>query len=261
MNPKLKAAIVAALATSGAVTYDDLADVVGVSKASIRIVLRALRAEGTVQQDGVRRECSGSGRAKPLWRLRTGVEHDPAALDEYQQPTTEADRFWAKVYKRGLIPAHLDTPCWLWMAGKQPFSYGHFHRAEKGQGEAAHRVAWELTHGASAGEAHVLHKCDNPPCCNPDHLYVGGPHENRMDALRRGRDNTASGDDNGSRTVPHRRPRAESHGNAKLSWSASVAIRTAVAAGATQASQAKKYNVSPATVSAVINNKRWVRNG
>jgi hypothetical protein len=50
-----------------------------------------------------------------------------------------------------------------------------------------HRVAWELKHGPLLPGQQVLHRCDSPPCCNYDHLYVGGYAENAEDCSTRGR--------------------------------------------------------------------------
>lgn len=104
-----------------------------------------------------------------------------------------------------------------------------------------------------------MHHCDHPPCVNPDHLYLGDAHDNRMDALNRGRDNTARGDDNGSRTRPERRAKAEGHGNAKLTWENVDEIREQRAQGETLQALAEMFGVSPATIHAVVHRKRWVQ--
>jgi hypothetical protein len=53
----------------------------------------------------------------------------------------------------------------------------------------AHRYAWILKHGEPKDGLHILHKCDNPPCCNPDHLRLGTHDENMAEMLARGRHN------------------------------------------------------------------------
>jgi hypothetical protein len=82
----------------------------------------------------------------------------------------------------------LDNGCWEWSAGRvrrKGANYGRF--AIEGTHVRTHRLAWELTHGAIPEGLWVLHRCDNPPCCNPDHLYLGTVVENVRDMHERGR--------------------------------------------------------------------------
>jgi len=260
MNQKLKAAVTAALA-QGPVSHKDIAETVGVSTASVTVAMRVLRREDKVATAGSRRECSGSGSHKRLWVLAPGVPHDAGAIEVYHKPVTDAGRFWSKVNKDGPTMDHMDTPCWVWTAGTQAFGYGQFYRSDLGRNQNAHRAGYDLFVESVPDDEDVLHHCDNPACVRPEHLYVGNDSDNRMDAIRRGRDNTAHGDDNGSRTRPNRRPKAETHGMSKLTWPVVDAIRAACTAGSTLTAQAKKFNVSVATVHAVVHKQRWVRNG
>ncbi len=57
---------------------------------------------------------------------------------------------------------------------------------------AAHRYAWILTHGEPEAGQHVLHKCDNPPCCNPAHLRLGTHDQNMAEMAAKGRQNGGS---------------------------------------------------------------------
>jgi len=90
------------------------------------------------------------------------------------------ERFWSKVDKGG--------DCWLWTASKRPTGYGHFHinLGGKYRMHYAHRIAMYLE-GHDIKNKCVLHKCDNPSCVKPDHLYVGTPKENYADMITRGR--------------------------------------------------------------------------
>lgn len=91
-------------------------------------------------------------------------------------------RFWSKV--------RVTRGCWLWTASTDGRGYGQF-MSDWGPGWSkntkAYRVAWELTHGPIPEGMHVLHKCDNPPCVRPDHLFLGTHQDNMADAVRKGR--------------------------------------------------------------------------
>jgi hypothetical protein len=85
--------------------------------------------------------------------------------------------FWNKVNKT--------SGCWLWTAGKHEKGYGTFWVSKKCW--KAHRYAWHLKHGKIPSGLCVLHKCDNPPCVNPDHLFLGTVLENNIDMFKKGR--------------------------------------------------------------------------
>jgi hypothetical protein len=89
-----------------------------------------------------------------------------------------AKRFWSKV-KIGN-----SEECWPWQGTKTPEGYGQF--LLDGKMRYAHRVSFLLFTGAWA-ENYTLHDCDNPPCCNPLHLYDGTQRENIRQAEERGR--------------------------------------------------------------------------
>ena len=72
--------------------------------------------------------------------------------------------------------------CWEWQGTRFPSGYGHFSH-----NRYAHRLVWELTYGPVPKGAGVCHTCDNPPCCNPDHLFLGTQKDNVADMLHKGR--------------------------------------------------------------------------
>lgn len=95
-----------------------------------------------------------------------------------KQQKSEVD-FWAKV-------AVLDPPgtCWPWRGGCDRAGYGWFiYRSKQYR---AHRLAFQFAN-ADPGDLHVLHRCDNPPCCNPAHLFLGTQADNNADMMAKGR--------------------------------------------------------------------------
>lgn len=98
--------------------------------------------------------------------------------------TSVDTRFWSKVNKNGPLHPVLKTRCWLWIASNAR-GYGTFKL--DGIAVRANRIAWVLTHGALPRERCVLHRCDNPPCVNPEHLFLGTQVENILDLDAKGR--------------------------------------------------------------------------
>lgn len=79
--------------------------------------------------------------------------------------------------------------CWEWVGGKNEHGYGIFYFNKKFI--KAHRFSLMINNGLSHDSylgGHVLHKCDNPPCVNPDHLYIGTQKQNMNDKIKRNRD-------------------------------------------------------------------------
>lgn len=97
-------------------------------------------------------------------------------------------RFWAKVDRTDLFD------CWLWTATRIQQGYGHFYIA--GRLDLAHRVAYELTIGPIPAGLCVLHHCDNPPCVNPAHLWLGTKADNMADCRAKGRRPDVRGENN-----------------------------------------------------------------
>lgn len=88
-----------------------------------------------------------------------------------------ADRLWARVDKTG--------DCWVWQGARTPWGYGVIYT---GKGNArTHRVAFELTNGPIPPGLIVMHTCDNPPCCRPDHLKLGTHRDNTLDMVAKAR--------------------------------------------------------------------------
>jgi DNA-binding XRE family transcriptional regulator len=100
-------------------------------------------------------------------------------------------RFWRHVDKTGPVPAHLPDlgPCWLWIGSRLPSGYGRVQSGAPGRWrcEYAHRMAWQVTYGPVPASQWVLHRCDNPPCVNPAHLFLGDAKTNAQDRNAKGR--------------------------------------------------------------------------
>jgi hypothetical protein len=93
---------------------------------------------------------------------------------------SQEDRFWRKVAK-----STDKNACWPWMGGRTKDGYGVVHYA--GKHITSHRVAYNLSHSESVAAGKVVcHTCDNPPCCNPAHLFTGTQLENARDAQAKG---------------------------------------------------------------------------
>lgn len=92
---------------------------------------------------------------------------------------SDRDRFWSKV--------DIKSPgeCWNWKAFRNSRGYGMV--GALGKVRSAHRVAWMFTHGEISSDICVCHKCDNPACCNPNHLFLGTVKDNMHDKVIKGR--------------------------------------------------------------------------
>lgn len=147
-----------------------------------------------------------------------------------------SDRFWNKV-------AILDQEsCWLWTASLDGRGYGQFWDGERRY--IAHRFAYEWWFSRQLGELYCLHKCDNPKCVNPFHLFVGTQSDNMQDMMSKGR-----------RYQPN--VSGENNGRAKLSVENVQEIRISLSLGCSINSLANKYRVSWMTISRILTGEGW----
>jgi hypothetical protein len=131
--------------------------------------------------------------------------------------------------------------CHVWRGYKDEDGYGSF-RLDQQTCTTAHRAAYLFFHGDPDGRV-VRHKCDNPPCVNPDHLELGSALDNVADAVKRGRRSPQDGENNHA---------------SKLTQTQADEIRSRYATEKiSQQMLADEYEVSQVTVSLIVRNKIW----
>lgn len=155
-----------------------------------------------------------------------------------ERPVPLEVRFWKHVDKvKG------PDGCWPWQGASSQHGYGHINSGPKPNRRLiASRVSYELANGPIPPGAHVLHSCDNPPCVNPAHLFLGDPKDNSDDKVKKGR-----------------HARGETHGGSRLTDADIAAIRALRDAGHTGRYIANLMSISEGWVSMIINDK--VRTG
>ena len=149
---------------------------------------------------------------------------------------TPEQRFWNIVKKGG------PDECWLWQGAKAGSGYGvlNIHK----RNVYAHRISYMLHYGAIPEGRQVCHKCDNPACCNPDHLFTGTQYDNVHDQLAKGR--RMSGDRKGERA-----------GCVKLTNSEVLTIRELAQRGIALNEIAKLYPISKDHIYNIIRRRCW----
>lgn len=138
------------------------------------------------------------------------------------------DRFWDYVDQ--------SDDCWGWKGYKTPAGYGLLRVGGRpGRMQRAHRLSWELHNGPIPEGLFVRHKCDNPSCCNPNHLCVGTRQDNMRDMKHRMR----------------------SH-KTKLTWAKVSRIRFEYFRGISWNTLALQYGVRKETIQKIVHGFIWV---
>lgn len=166
------------------------------------------------------------------------IDHIARLLSNVQLRLSAEERFWPKVMK----PMGWDA-CWEWGGALNPSGYGNF-KVYSYANAGAHRVSYALYYGQSPGEMLVCHKCDNPMCVNPTHLFLGTVADNTADMVTKGR--ARNGDQRGER-----------NGCAKLSAESVSEIRKLISAGRKNTWIAARYGVTHQLISRIRRGHAW----
>lgn len=155
------------------------------------------------------------------------------------------ERYWSRVIR----PDDADA-CWGWIGARHEFGYGIMGGETWRSNAYAHRVSWVLHFGPIPRGRMVLHRCDNPPCSNPRHLFLGTAKDNWHDAVAK------------RRTFPQQHPelmpRGERNGFAKLTEAQVVdVLERFVAGGVTKAELAREYGVTPRVIFLIVTGQAW----
>ena len=134
-----------------------------------------------------------------------------------------------------------NTGCYLWLGTLSNQGYGIVHNPADGKQMRASRVAFSRAHGPIPYGLFVLHKCDNPPCVNPDHLFLGTQADNMRDRLEKGRWKGGG-------------PPGEAAPLAKLTSDAVTAIRSSSEGGGVLA---RRYGVTRWTIMDIRHRRTW----
>ena len=157
--------------------------------------------------------------------------HKTVPIIEAMSPN-DKERFWSKVDIKS------EEECWEWKESTNSDGYGNFSIGDRENQQKlfAHRVAKTLSMGKDIEEGKlVLHACDNPPCCNPEHLFVADHQTNMDDMVAKDRS-------------------AISFGRAKIDWDVVDYIRNSDIPGS---QLSKELDLSKGSISDIRNNKTW----
>jgi len=141
------------------------------------------------------------------------------------------------------VEVNNENKCWGWTASLSTHGYGQLHI--KGKTYRAHRVSYEIFNGKIPKNTFICHKCNNPICCNPKHLYAGNAFTNTQDKIAAGV----------LYSIPPRR--GKDNNKTKLSEKKVSKIRVQIRKGISQRELAEKYKVTQSCINAIKVGKSW----
>jgi hypothetical protein len=160
-----------------------------------------------------------------------------AAVSSIPLEQKHIDLFWSKVINPN------DGGCWGWSGGC--FGNGRPAISVSGRNYLAYRVSWLIHNGSIGARRLICHSCDNPKCCNPEHLFEGTSKDNVDDMYSKGREN---------------RPRGENAPTSKLTTEQVLQIRAEYQKGKWGFGAVmigKRFGIGPKSVLGIINREYW----
>lgn len=135
--------------------------------------------------------------------------------------------------------------CWEYSGARHEFGYGMIGLGgRRGKQTSTHRLVWLIFFGEIPPKIEVLHKCDNPPCIRPDHLFLGTQGDNNTDAKQKGRSRGGS--------LP-----GTKHPNAKMTEALVISMHEAVASGEPIRQLANRLELPYSTVWGALRGPAW----
>lgn len=144
------------------------------------------------------------------------------------------------------IMINAQSGCWEWTAAVGGAGYGKMQW--HGRLEIAPRIAYQIVHGAIPSGLHICHRCDNPLCVRPDHLFAGTRSDNMRDCRSKGRMKGI---------ITSESVRGEHNTKAKMTDAQVVALRADRSAGLSLSALARKYGISKSMVKFIVDGKNW----